>query len=47
MRRLLRPVPAILLLVGLVGIWELYVDLGGAGSARAAARHTTFAKAAV
>jgi NitT/TauT family transport system permease protein/putative hydroxymethylpyrimidine transport system permease protein len=30
MRRLLRPVPAILLLVALVGIWELYVDLGGA-----------------
>jgi putative hydroxymethylpyrimidine transport system permease protein len=30
MKRLLRPVPAILLLVALVGIWELYVDLGGA-----------------
>jgi NitT/TauT family transport system permease protein/putative hydroxymethylpyrimidine transport system permease protein len=30
MRRFLRPVPAILLLVALVGIWELYVDLGGA-----------------
>jgi NitT/TauT family transport system permease protein/putative hydroxymethylpyrimidine transport system permease protein len=30
MRRLLRPVPAALLLVALLGIWELYVDLGGA-----------------
>jgi NitT/TauT family transport system permease protein/putative hydroxymethylpyrimidine transport system permease protein len=30
MRRFLRPVPAILLLVALIGIWELYVDLGGA-----------------
>jgi putative hydroxymethylpyrimidine transport system permease protein len=29
-RRLLRPVPAALLLVALVGVWELYVDLGGA-----------------
>jgi NitT/TauT family transport system permease protein/putative hydroxymethylpyrimidine transport system permease protein len=29
-RRLLAPVPAILLLAALVGIWELYVDLGGA-----------------
>jgi ABC-type nitrate/sulfonate/bicarbonate transport system permease component len=30
MRRLLRPLPAALLLVALLGIWELYVDLGGA-----------------
>jgi NitT/TauT family transport system permease protein/putative hydroxymethylpyrimidine transport system permease protein len=30
MRRLLRPLPALVLLVGLIGIWELYVDLGGA-----------------
>ncbi len=30
MKRFLRPVPAILLLAALVGIWELYVDLGGA-----------------
>lgn len=32
MRRFLRPLPAVLLLVALVGIWELYVDLGGADS---------------
>ena len=30
MKRLLRPVPAALVLLALVGIWELYVDLGGA-----------------
>jgi putative hydroxymethylpyrimidine transport system permease protein len=30
MRRLLRPLPALLLLLALVGAWELYVDLGGA-----------------
>jgi putative hydroxymethylpyrimidine transport system permease protein len=30
MRRLLRPLPAALVLLGLVGVWELYVDLGGA-----------------
>jgi NitT/TauT family transport system permease protein/putative hydroxymethylpyrimidine transport system permease protein len=30
MRRLLRPLPAALLLLALVAIWELYVDLGGA-----------------
>jgi putative hydroxymethylpyrimidine transport system permease protein len=30
MRRLLRPLPAALLLLALLGIWELYVDLGGA-----------------
>jgi putative hydroxymethylpyrimidine transport system permease protein len=30
MRRLLRPLPAALVLLALVGIWELYVDLGGA-----------------
>ena len=32
MTRFLRPLPAVLLLVALVGIWELYVDLGGADS---------------
>jgi NitT/TauT family transport system permease protein/putative hydroxymethylpyrimidine transport system permease protein len=30
MKRLLRPLPALLLLAALVGIWELFVDLGGA-----------------
>jgi ABC-type nitrate/sulfonate/bicarbonate transport system permease component len=30
MRRLLRPLPALLVLLALLGIWELYVDLGGA-----------------
>jgi putative hydroxymethylpyrimidine transport system permease protein len=30
MRRVLRPLPAALLLVALIGVWELYVDLGGA-----------------
>jgi NitT/TauT family transport system permease protein/putative hydroxymethylpyrimidine transport system permease protein len=30
MRRLLRPLPAALLLLALLAIWELYVDLGGA-----------------
>jgi ABC-type nitrate/sulfonate/bicarbonate transport system permease component len=30
MRRFLRPLPALLLLLALIGIWELYVDLGGA-----------------
>ncbi len=30
MRRLLRPLPAALVLLALIGIWELYVDLGGA-----------------
>jgi putative hydroxymethylpyrimidine transport system permease protein len=30
MRRWLRPLPAALLLLALVAIWELYVDLGGA-----------------
>jgi putative hydroxymethylpyrimidine transport system permease protein len=30
MRRFLRPLPAVLLLVALVGAWELYVDLGAA-----------------
>jgi NitT/TauT family transport system permease protein/putative hydroxymethylpyrimidine transport system permease protein len=30
MRRLLQPLPALLLLLALVGAWELYVDLGGA-----------------
>jgi NitT/TauT family transport system permease protein/putative hydroxymethylpyrimidine transport system permease protein len=30
MRHFLRPLPAILLLAALIGIWELYVDLGGA-----------------
>lgn len=30
MRRFLRPLPAALLLIALVGVWELYVDLGGA-----------------
>ena len=30
MRRLLQPLPAALLLLALLGIWELYVDLGGA-----------------
>lgn len=29
MRRLLRGWPAVLLLLGLIGVWELYVDLGG------------------
>ena len=30
MKRLLRPLPALLLLLALFGVWELYVDLGGA-----------------
>ena len=30
MKRLLRPLPAALVLLALLGIWELYVDLGGA-----------------
>lgn len=30
MRRLVRPLPALVLLLALIGIWELYVDLGGA-----------------
>ncbi len=30
MRRIFRPLPAVLLLLGLIGIWELYVDLKGA-----------------
>ncbi|HEY1591924.1 MAG TPA: ABC transporter permease [Solirubrobacteraceae bacterium] len=30
MKRLLRPLPAALVLLALVAIWELYVDLGGA-----------------
>ena len=30
MRRLLRPLPAALVLLALIGAWELYVDLGGA-----------------
>ena len=29
MRRIVRPLPAVLLLLALVGIWELYVDLKG------------------
>jgi ABC-type nitrate/sulfonate/bicarbonate transport system permease component len=29
MRRLVRPLPAVLLLLGLIGIWELYADLKG------------------
>ena len=29
MRRVLRPLPAVLLLLALIGIWELYVDLKG------------------
>jgi ABC-type nitrate/sulfonate/bicarbonate transport system permease component len=29
MRRVLRPLPAALLLIGLIGIWEVYVDLKG------------------
>jgi len=29
-KRLLRPLPAALVLLALLGIWELYVDLGGA-----------------
>ena len=29
MRRVLRVLPAVLLLVALIGAWELYVDLGG------------------
>ncbi len=30
MRRFLRPLPAALVLLVLIGVWELYVDLGGA-----------------
>ena len=30
MRRIARPLPAVLLLLALIGIWELYVDLHGA-----------------
>jgi putative hydroxymethylpyrimidine transport system permease protein len=32
MRRWLRPLPAALLLLALIGAWELYVDVGGANS---------------
>jgi putative hydroxymethylpyrimidine transport system permease protein len=32
MRRALRGIPALLLLVALLGVWELYVDLGGVDS---------------
>jgi NitT/TauT family transport system permease protein/putative hydroxymethylpyrimidine transport system permease protein len=35
MRRLLRPVPAALLLLALIGIWELYADLKGSAFSQA------------
>jgi ABC-type nitrate/sulfonate/bicarbonate transport system permease component len=38
-RALLRPLPSIILLLGLIGIWELYVDLGGADPLVLAAPH--------
>ncbi len=39
MRRLLRPVPTLLLLLALIGLWELYVDVGGADPLLLAAPH--------
>jgi putative hydroxymethylpyrimidine transport system permease protein len=39
MRRVLRPLPALLLLLALLGAWELYVDLGGVDSDILASPH--------
>jgi NitT/TauT family transport system permease protein/putative hydroxymethylpyrimidine transport system permease protein len=42
MRRLLRGIPPALLLLALIGIWELYVDLGGVDPIILPAPHSVF-----